>query len=148
MKVSPQEYDQTMALREASFGNSDYTPTDSIDHFEDGTYYLARVDNRFRRYYAIKGVDGEKASDGDINPKLPSGIFETRLLALDRQFAPNTNNAIPASTTTPSTSSFANLAASKSTQLVEVRKSGKSLDDDSVMKSMLKNFHKQPLQQR
>jgi len=43
-----------MSLRENSFGKSGIVPTGSIDHLDDGTYYLTKIDDAFIRYYAIK----------------------------------------------------------------------------------------------
>jgi hydroxymethylglutaryl-CoA synthase len=57
MKLSPEQYDQLMAHRESIFGVNDYTPTGTIEHFFDGTFYLTKIDKMFRRYYQIKGSD-------------------------------------------------------------------------------------------
>ena len=46
-----------MQKREANFGKKNYEPVDSIDHLYPGTFYLAKVDDKFRRYYRIKGAD-------------------------------------------------------------------------------------------
>ena len=34
----------------------------SIDHLEEGTYYLTRIDEKYVRYYAVKGEEEEVAS--------------------------------------------------------------------------------------
>jgi len=43
-----------MTHREAMFGKANYVPTSSIDALELKTYYLTKVDDKFRRYYALK----------------------------------------------------------------------------------------------
>ena len=65
IKLTPEEFDQWMAAREANFGKCPYTPTvsdwtinsmqGSIDHLYEGTYYLTKIDEKYRRFYAIKG---------------------------------------------------------------------------------------------
>ena len=34
----------------------------SIEHLEEGTYYLTRIDEKFVRYYSVKGEESEVAS--------------------------------------------------------------------------------------
>ena len=59
-----------MAHREQMFGKADFIPSVSfyvqfideqgeISHFFDGTYYLIKVDDKYRRFYAIKGENSE-----------------------------------------------------------------------------------------
>ena len=75
VKVSPAEYERWMEKRERSFGQANIVPEGSIDHLENGTYYLTRIDEKFIRYYAIKGQDdGENAelrAKGSHSPRLP-----------------------------------------------------------------------------
>ena len=40
-----------MLKREKLFGIKDYTPTDSIDNLTEGTYFLTKIDETFRRFY-------------------------------------------------------------------------------------------------
>lgn len=47
----PAKFEEALTLREKRHGQADYTPTDPIDHLFPGTYYLSRVDSRFRRFY-------------------------------------------------------------------------------------------------
>lgn len=74
-----------MAKREKMFGASDYTPTDSIENLEDGTYYLTKVDKMFKRYYAIKNSDGSATTEGVLSPPLPKEASQ-RLAALNVHF--------------------------------------------------------------
>lgn len=52
--VTPQQYEAAIALREALYGQKDYTPTGSIEHIAPGTYYLTNINDKFQRSYAIK----------------------------------------------------------------------------------------------
>ena len=73
VKVSPIEYERWMDKRERNFGKANLVPEGSIEHLEDGTYYLTRVDEKYIRYYAIKGQDEVDAEHrkGTHTPKLP-----------------------------------------------------------------------------
>lgn len=55
--VSPDQYAQLMDKRESMFGKKDFEPVDSIEQFYPGTFYLTKVDEKWRRYYQIKGPD-------------------------------------------------------------------------------------------
>lgn len=52
--VSPEKYEEALGLREKAHLQKDYKPTGSIDHIRPGTYYLTSVDDKFRRFYAVK----------------------------------------------------------------------------------------------
>jgi hydroxymethylglutaryl-CoA synthase len=45
---------QLCNLREKAHLQKNYTPEGSIDDIFPGTYYLAKVDDMFRRFYEIK----------------------------------------------------------------------------------------------
>jgi hypothetical protein len=48
-----------------------------------GTYYLTKVDEKFRRFYALKGHEQEAS----ISPKLPKGSKQAeRLASLNNHF--------------------------------------------------------------
>ncbi len=51
--IHPQEYDALMALREATHNKRDYVPVTPAneDNLEKGTFYLEKVDDKFRRAY-------------------------------------------------------------------------------------------------
>mmetsp|Transcript_21181 Transcript_21181/g.15510 ORF Transcript_21181/g.15510 Transcript_21181/m.15510 type:complete len:87 (-) Transcript_21181:227-487(-) len=49
MKVPPEVYDGWMAHRERTYGNKDFIPMGSTDHLLEGTYYLTKVDDKYRR---------------------------------------------------------------------------------------------------
>ena len=57
-----------MDQRQASYGNKNYKPTGDISLLADGTYYLTEVDDKFRRYYAIKGEDSSVACLKSLQP--------------------------------------------------------------------------------
>ncbi|KAK9893909.1 hydroxymethylglutaryl-CoA synthase [Cystobasidium minutum MCA 4210] len=51
---SPQEFVDALKLREEKHNIKNYKPDGSIDSLVPGTYYLERVDEMNRRYYAVK----------------------------------------------------------------------------------------------
>ena len=53
-KVSAEEYDSWMTSREQLFGKCGYTPQGATNHLFPGTFYLTKVDDKHRRFYAIK----------------------------------------------------------------------------------------------
>jgi len=42
-----------MAMREAAHLQHDFVPKGDWTHLEKGTYYLTKVDDQFRREYAV-----------------------------------------------------------------------------------------------
>ncbi|KMU85042.1 hydroxymethylglutaryl-CoA synthase, variant [Coccidioides immitis H538.4] len=52
--VPPEVYDEMCLLRERAHLKKDFTPVGSIDYLVPGTYYLTKVDDMFRREYAVK----------------------------------------------------------------------------------------------
>jgi hydroxymethylglutaryl-CoA synthase len=52
-KVSPAEFDEIMLLREATHNIKSYKPKGSLEknNLFEGTWYLAGVDDKFRRSY-------------------------------------------------------------------------------------------------
>ncbi|CAI5966694.1 unnamed protein product [Closterium sp. NIES-64] len=66
-KVTPEEFVKTMHLMESRYGACSLTPATPTDRLQPGTYYLTQVDDLYRRTYARKGVDADKASvDGAV----------------------------------------------------------------------------------
>ncbi|KAF6804905.1 Hydroxymethylglutaryl-CoA synthase 1 [Colletotrichum sojae] len=54
-KIStPEEYEEACSLRSKAYGAKDYEPAGSVEALAPGTYYLARVDEAYRRTYAVK----------------------------------------------------------------------------------------------
>ncbi|KAJ5193437.1 hypothetical protein N7449_009579 [Penicillium cf. viridicatum] len=51
MAVSPEFYNEMCNLREKAYQQKSYTPIGSIDNLAPSTYYLAHVDEMFRRSY-------------------------------------------------------------------------------------------------
>jgi len=51
--VDPREFSKTLAIRENHLFASAYVPEGSLDLFP-GTFYLEKVDDKFRRYYKRK----------------------------------------------------------------------------------------------
>ena len=52
IKVSPQEYDKVMSYKEKLYNSNNYTPQDKIENLFENTFYLEKVDERWRRYYS------------------------------------------------------------------------------------------------
>lgn len=68
------------------FGKCGYEPTGMIDHFFPGTFYLTKVDEKYRRYYTIKEPDAHDKSmeksfnwTGDLKPQKASLISESAI---------------------------------------------------------------------
>ncbi|KAK2798166.1 hypothetical protein FQN51_007852 [Onygenales sp. PD_10] len=52
--VAPEVYDQMCLSREHAHLKKDFAPTGTVDTIIPGTYYLTKVDDMFRREYAVK----------------------------------------------------------------------------------------------
>ncbi|BFZ56945.1 3-hydroxy-3-methylglutaryl coenzyme A synthase [Savitreella phatthalungensis] len=52
--LSPQEFESYVALREKAHLAKDFVPTGNVDALRPGTYYLTRIDDMYRREYAVK----------------------------------------------------------------------------------------------
>ncbi|GKZ35762.1 hypothetical protein AbraIFM66950_006516 [Aspergillus brasiliensis] len=52
--ATPEEYEEACALRLKAYGSNNYTPTGNIASLAPGTYYLERIDEEYRRTYAVK----------------------------------------------------------------------------------------------
>ena len=53
-EIPPQKYDDIMNLREQVHNAKDYIPKSNLDSIFAGSYYLERIDQKFRRTYQIK----------------------------------------------------------------------------------------------
>ncbi|KAK9468559.1 hydroxymethylglutaryl-coenzyme A synthase C terminal-domain-containing protein [Lipomyces arxii] len=53
-KLSPKEYEEYLELREKAHLAKDYTPEGTLDNIAPGTYYLTKIDDRYRREYAVQ----------------------------------------------------------------------------------------------
>ncbi|QLL34659.1 hypothetical protein HG536_0H00330 [Torulaspora globosa] len=51
---SPEDYEKAIHLREEAHLKKDFLPQGSIELLQSGTYYLEKIDDRFRRTYSIK----------------------------------------------------------------------------------------------
>ncbi|KAL2631809.1 hypothetical protein R1flu_016495 [Riccia fluitans] len=52
--VTPENFVKAMHLGETRYGAKDFVPTSSIKELRAGTFYLTKVDDKYRRYYARK----------------------------------------------------------------------------------------------
>ncbi|CCE62634.1 hypothetical protein TPHA_0C04850 [Tetrapisispora phaffii CBS 4417] len=53
-QLTPKQYEDAIALREAAHLQKDFKPNGSTDLLQAGTYYLSAVDDKFRRTYEVK----------------------------------------------------------------------------------------------
>lgn len=54
VEYEPKEYEEALELREKAHLKKDFVPVGSIDNMFPGTYYLTKIDDMYRREYAIK----------------------------------------------------------------------------------------------
>jgi hydroxymethylglutaryl-CoA synthase len=52
--LPPAEYEQFLELREKAHLQKSFEPTGSLDSIPAGAYYLTKVDDKYRRFYAVK----------------------------------------------------------------------------------------------
>lgn len=50
--VSPTDFNNALALRAEKVGAFNYVPNDSVEDLYPGTFYLTKVDDKHRRFYA------------------------------------------------------------------------------------------------
>lgn len=53
-KVSPEDYEKALELREKAHLKKNFKPEGSIEHIRKGTYYLTGINDMFQREYAFK----------------------------------------------------------------------------------------------
>ncbi|KAJ2084264.1 3-hydroxy-3-methylglutaryl coenzyme A synthase [Coemansia sp. RSA 988] len=51
IKVSPADFEKIMELREKTHNEQEYEPTGNIEELKPGTYYLQKIDSKWRRAY-------------------------------------------------------------------------------------------------
>lgn len=51
-KVSPEVYTNILEIRKMTHSRTNYKPTQPVTSLKKGTYYLERVDDQSRRFYA------------------------------------------------------------------------------------------------
>jgi hydroxymethylglutaryl-CoA synthase len=52
--TKPEEFAEAMKIRENTHNACDFTPSGSIDNIATGTYYLEKIDDKWRRFYKRK----------------------------------------------------------------------------------------------
>jgi len=52
IKKSPEFYEEIMADRQANYGHANKVPTGSLEELLPGTFYLTKVDDKWRREYS------------------------------------------------------------------------------------------------
>lgn len=71
--LDPAEFEQTLEMREKNAHMNDYSPSGSVEHFWDGTYYLQHVDSKYRRSYARKTKQEAMNINGSKNTLITNG---------------------------------------------------------------------------
>lgn len=51
---TPETYEKAIELREQAHLKKNFEPKGSIDHLQEGVYYLTKIDDMFKRYYEVK----------------------------------------------------------------------------------------------
>lgn len=54
VKLSPEEYSSRMKKRERDYEANNLAPSHPLRELYDGTFYLVKVDEQYRRYYTRK----------------------------------------------------------------------------------------------
>ena len=57
-----------MQQRETNFGKCNFIPSSSIEDLYPGTFYLEKCDDKWKRYYQIKGNERKFDWTGDLVP--------------------------------------------------------------------------------
>ncbi|BBN09784.1 hydroxymethylglutaryl-CoA synthase [Marchantia polymorpha subsp. ruderalis] len=67
IEVTPEKFGKAMHLGETRYGANDYIPTSSIKELRAGTFYLTKVDDKYRRFYSRKpSVESSPAMNGGL----------------------------------------------------------------------------------
>jgi hydroxymethylglutaryl-CoA synthase len=96
IKKTPEEYEKILTRKEKLYLSNNYESTDNIDELFNGTYYLEKVDERWRRYYTRKGLDGRKITfnklshTDELSPK-NLGKGESRINMIRSQLVSTSN---------------------------------------------------------
>lgn len=59
IRLTPTEFSRRMKKREKDFISSNFSPEDPISELQEGTFYLVKIDKRWRRYYARKHTESK-----------------------------------------------------------------------------------------
>ena len=77
IKISPESFEIMLLKKEKLYLSNNYQPSDKLDDLYDGTYYLEKVDDKWRRYYARKGPNARAISFNKLSNKTkPSSNIE------------------------------------------------------------------------
>ena len=129
-----------MAQKEQNFGKANILPNvkdmmfntvniqGSIDQLYEGTYYLTKIDDKYRRFYGVKGVPLDPSTQGVQSAKTAMNLTSQTAQRLN-----TVNNQL--------------LASGVKTNGKNGEKRTKDVDS-SVMRSVVVNFHKKPLEER
>jgi hydroxymethylglutaryl-CoA synthase len=66
LKITPEEFDRRMKEREEGYGQPGFVPKEDVSVLFPGTYYLTAVDDKFRRTYSRKPLEGEVVSQKKV----------------------------------------------------------------------------------
>ena len=59
IKISPIDYENIMNYKEKLYNSNNYIPKGNIENLFENTYYLEKVDEKWRRYYAKNSKEGK-----------------------------------------------------------------------------------------
>ncbi|KAK3522222.1 hypothetical protein QTP70_033391 [Hemibagrus guttatus] len=65
-KVPPAVFADNMKLREETHHLANYVPQGSVDELFPGTWYLTRVDEKYRRYYSRRSLDEHRPLEAGL----------------------------------------------------------------------------------
>ncbi|XP_051539258.1 hydroxymethylglutaryl-CoA synthase, cytoplasmic-like isoform X1 [Myxocyprinus asiaticus] len=84
-KVSPTVFAENMKLREETHHLANYIPQGSVDELFPGTWYLTRVDEKHRRQYARRSMNGDRPLEaGLVNSSIATEHIPSPLKKMPR----------------------------------------------------------------
>lgn len=67
IKISPSLFDSIMLRKEKLFLKNNYSPEDKIEDLREGTFYLEKIDDKWRRYYIKKETNSSEIRRVEFN---------------------------------------------------------------------------------
>lgn len=69
VKMTPEQFEQTLKLREETHHKAPYTPVGSTENFFPGTWYLTEVDSKHRRQYEIMSSSAAMSNSSALDER-------------------------------------------------------------------------------
>ena len=89
IRISPKEFENIMSHKEKLYNSNNYIPNHNIEDLFENTYYLEKVDEKWRRYYSKYS----KAGKSPINFNKLSNNPSIRRLEMIRNHLKNANSS-------------------------------------------------------